>query len=452
VTDPAAPPLPPQGTPSGGPSRLSLALFLLALAIALVGGASLLLLGGSGAGSSAPSPTGSPTAATSVASGSSPAASPTAASGSATPPASGLSDAALVAAVEAVEAQVPALRGLQPTRPVPSRVIGEVQLTAELAQRFRDENPHARIAAQGALLARLGLLPAGTDLEALEEELLGSQVIGFYDDEAKTLSIVQRGGTFGPLERTTVAHEFTHALQDQHFDLAKLGTDDPTNGDRASARLALAEGDATLLMGLWSLQHLSAAEQAELARQSSDPAQLALLARMPPFLVQQLLFPYQQGAAFVGRLYASGGWSAVDAVYAHPPDSSAQILHPELYARRLEPLAVDVGAATLTAALDAAAGTGWRATYEDTLGEFTLGQWLTRGVGADGSAAASGWLGDRAVYLEGPAGHWYLVFKTVYDSSTSAARFAAAARASLAGLAGQAAVTIGADVPLLPGP
>jgi hypothetical protein len=445
VTDPGAPLPPPQGTVPAAPSRLPLALTLLALAVALVGCASLLLYGGSGTGATATPPASSLAATPSLSPASSPGATATAAPGSATPGSSGLSDPALVAAVEAVEAQVPALRGLQPLRAVPSRVIGEAQLVTELAQRFREENPHARIAAQGAFLARLGLLPAGTDLEALEEELLGSQVIGFYDDTIKTLSIVQRGGAFGPLERTTVAHEFTHALQDQHFDLAKLGTDDPSNGDRASARLALAEGDASLLMGLWSYQHLSAAEQAELVRESSDPAQLALLARMPPFLVQQLLFPYQQGAAFVGRLYGSGGWGAVDAAYARPPDSSAQILHPELYASGLEPLAVDVGATNLARALDAAAGAGWRATYEDTLGEFTLGQWLTRGVGADAAASVAGWRGDRAVYLQGPGGHWYLVLKTAFEDAVAAATFSAAAQASAAGLAPQVAVRTSAD-------
>lgn len=460
MTDPGAPLQEPQITPRGSPSRLPLALALLALAVALVGGASLLLLGGSGSGATVSPTTPSLPATPSGAAEGSSSASASTPSSSATPGASALSDPALLAAVEAVEAQVPALRGLQPIRPVPSRVIGEAQLVAELAQRFRDENPHARIAAQGAFLARLGLLPAGMDLEALEEELLGSQVIGLYDDKAKTLSIVQRGGAFGPLERTTVAHEFTHALQDQHFDLAKLGTDDPSNGDRASARLALAEGDATLLMGLWSFQHLTAADQAELLRQSSDPAQLALLARMPPFLVQQLLFPYQQGAAFVGRLYGSGGWGAVDAAYAHPPDSSAQILHPELYTSGVAPLAVGVDAAGLARALDGAAGPGWRVGYEDTLGEFTLGQWLTRGVGADAAASVSGWRGDRAAYLEGPAGRWYLVIRATFDSASSAATFAAAARATSAGLAPQAAVATAkdgrtvsvtlADVPLLP--
>jgi len=454
VIEPAAP-QPPAPRPSGPPSRLPLAIAVLVLLVTLVGVGSLLLVGaGQPAASNPPSGTIPSITPSPAPSGSGPGASDSAgASG-------GLSDPQLLAAIAAVEAQVPGLRGLQPTREVPSRVIGEAQLVAELEQRFRDENPHERIAAQGAFLTRLGLLPAGADLEALEERLLGSQVIGFYDDKAKALSVVQRGGSFGPLERTTVAHEFTHALQDQHFGLAGLGTDDPSNGDRASARLALVEGDATLLMGLWSTRYLSAAEQLDLLRQSSDPQQLALLASLPPFLVQQLLFPYQQGAAFVSGLYARGGWPAVDAVYERPPDSSAQVLHPDLYAGHVAPLPVDGGATALARALDATRGSGWHATYQDTLGEFTLGQWLARGAGTDGAASAAGWRGDGAVYLEGPAGHWYLVIKAVLDGSDEAARFAAAATASLAGLDGQSRVETApdgrtvtvtlADVPLLP--
>ncbi|MGZ3585682.1 MAG: hypothetical protein ACXVAE_07615 [Candidatus Limnocylindrales bacterium] len=433
---PVAPPAEPSRAASSRPP-LGLLLVLGSIIVAVVGLATLWQQPGfpgttASAAVSPPSATPGGTAAATSA--------PTAS----TTPGAGSVDPAISAAIEQVEREVPPLRGLQPTAAVPERILSAQQLVAELEQRFREENPHALLVAQGAFLARLGLLPAGTDLEALQLQLDGSQVIGFYDDKTKTLNVVQRGGTFGPLERSTVAHEYTHALQDQHFGLARLGTDDLSNGDRAGARLALAEGDATLVMQDWTLR-LSAADQLQLLQQSSDPKQLALLASMPPYLVQQLLFPYQRGLAFVTALQAQGGWAAVDAAYARPPDSSSQILHPELYAAKVEPVTVDVGAPSLVAALDRAAGSGWTASYQDTIGEFSLGQWLQRGAGADGAASVVGWRGDRAVYLEGPGGHWYLVIRTTFDTGDAAARFHAAAEASVRGLAASSAVTTAPD-------
>ncbi len=418
--------------PSGGGLPLPLLIFLLSIILVVVGLAAVWRQPGF-PGASAPPASASATATE----GPSPTATATAASGSADP--------GLAAAIAQVEAQVAALRDLQPTREVPSRVIGEQQLAAELTQRFREENPHERIAAQGAFLQRLGLLPAGSDLEGLTLELLNSQVIGFYDDRTRTLSVVQRGSAFGPLGRTTIAHEYTHALQDQHFGLAGLGTDDPSDGDRALARLSLVEGDATLLMQLWTQAQLRPDEQAQLLQQAADPTQLALLARLPPFLVQQLLFPYEQGLAFVNGLRQAGGWAAVDAAYARPPDSSAQILHPELYAAHEQPLAVALDAAALAKSLNGRGDGPWTVGYTDTLGEFTLGQWLQRGVGADGSPAAVGWRGDRAAYLEGPAGHWYAVSRSAWASAAAARVFANAAGATLAGLAPQTDVAVGAD-------
>src|SRR3972149_536860 len=68
----------------------------------------------------------------------------------------------------------------------------------------------------------------------------GRRARGFYDQDTRQMTLVERGsGTFGPLERATLAHEYTHALQDQHFGLADLGLDDLTQGDRALARLGV---------------------------------------------------------------------------------------------------------------------------------------------------------------------------------------------------------------------
>jgi hypothetical protein len=325
-----------------------------------------------------------------------------------------------------VEAAVPPLRGLEPRAEVQNRILDAAGLHAELVRLFDEAATPAEYAAGSRFGERLGLLPAGSDLRALQVALLEEEALGFYDQDTRQMTLVQRRGTaFGPLERATLAHEYTHALQDQHFGLADLGLDDLAHGDRALARLALVEGDASLLMQQWAAENLSFAEALKVLLQALDPRQQAVLASMPPILQRQLMFPYLDGLAFVTGLQAGGGWTAVDAAYSRPPDSTEQILHPEKYTVGEKPVAVaspdDLGRL----------GVGWTETLADTLGELTISVWLEPAAGAtDAAAAAAGWGGDRVTMYEGPDGAWLIVWSTAWDTSADAAEFAAAAAAS----------------------
>src|SRR5205823_1133055 len=133
-------------------------------------------------------------------------------------------------------------------------------------------------------------------------------------------------GQFGPAEKDTFAHEFTHALQDQYFDLGKLSPKHPDNDDRSLAIQALIEGDAVLMQRLWAQQKLSQDEINQLGQGGAD----SKLFSAPLFLREQLLFPYGDGFNFVRQTYQQrGGYVGVDDVFLHPPDSTEQILHPE---------------------------------------------------------------------------------------------------------------------------
>ncbi len=338
----------------------------------------------------------------------------------------GTLEPAVAAAIAEVEAAVPPLRGLEPRAEVPNRILDAAGLHAELLRLFDEAATPAEYAAQSRFGERLGLLPAGSDLRALQLALLEEEALGFYDQDTRQMTLVQRGGAaFGPLERATLAHEYTHALQDQHFRLADLGLDDLAQGDRALARLALVEGDASLLMQQWAAQNLSFAEALKVLIQALDPRQQAVLAGMPPILQRQLTFPYLDGLTFVTGLQAAGGWTAVDAAYSRPPDSTEQILHPEKYTVGEGPVAVtspdDLGRL----------GAGWTETLTDTEGELTISVWLEPSAGAKGAgAAAAGWGGDRVTMYEGPDGAWLIVWSTAWDTPADAAEFAAAAAAS----------------------
>ena len=120
-------------------------------------------------------------------------------------------------------AQVPAIRGLQPTSPVPYRFITRDQFATDFQAQFAHDNPPAQLKAEESLDKHLGLLPADADLAALATKLYTSQVLAYYDPATKDFTVIEQpGAQFTPADRVTVAHEYDHALQDQHWDLTKL--------------------------------------------------------------------------------------------------------------------------------------------------------------------------------------------------------------------------------------
>jgi hypothetical protein len=341
----------------------------------------------------------------------------------------------------AIEEQVRAIRGLEEKVSVQPKVLDEAALTDYVKEQFRKDNPAQLVEANERLLKVLGLFPADASLEDLYIGLLSSQVAGLYNPTDKTLYVVSRSGGLGPGEKTTFAHEYTHALQDQNFGLEKLNLDATGDSDGAIARLSLVEGDATLLMTLWQIDNLTQAEIIRLLGESLNPALTGPLEAMPPVLRESLLFPYTSGLNFIQRLHSGGGWAAVDAAFAEPPASTEQVIHPEKYDSGEQPAVVD-----LPDDLAGRMGTGWSLGLEDTLGEFQLKVWLANA--ADGAAteqgdatkAAAGWGGDRVAVLFGPGGATAVVIDSQWDSPSDAAEFATQTELVVASLSGEGEV------------
>jgi hypothetical protein len=294
-----------------------------------------------------------------------------------------------------IESEVVRLRGLQPTGPVERALLSPEQLRQHVLDDFLADYPPEEAADDALVFALLGLLAPGFDLYGLYLDLYSEQIAGFYDDEVKQMFVVQGAG-FGGAERVTHAHEYTHALQDQRFGLSEgLGYNDEAceaDSERCAGVQALIEGDATLLEQQWLLTYGTQQDWDDINR-FYDNYQSPVFDSAPLFLQQDFLFPYESGYTFVNLLFLKGGWAAVDAVYADPPSSTEQILHPERYPRD-RPIQLQVP--DLLPAL----GEGWREVDRDVLGE-----WFTRLVlqerleAAQAEPAAEGWGGD-----------YYLVF------------------------------------------
>ena len=340
-------------------------------------------------------------------------------------------------ALALVRRTLPVVRELAFTAPVPVAVLDPAAISATLVREIDDSYAPGEFEHMQAVYARLGLLPAGTPLRPALQRLYEEEGAGFYDPRRKELVVASRAlraggfwiGLLGGLTgrdfvgEFLVAHELTHALQDQHYGIPS----DPepltdAHGDALLARHALLEGDATLTGFAYT-------RGGELDRATIGwiEAQLRgvageLAARYPdvPEVVRQsLAFQYDAGTAFVGWALADGGWAAVDRVHTDPPASTEQVLHPARYfGVRDVPVPVTVVG---TEGLEAA---GWTRILDDTIGELQIRVLAARVLGRErGAQVADGWGGDRVRALE-RGGDLVLVWMTAWDSPAEAAEFA----------------------------
>ena len=343
----------------------------------------------------------------------------------------------------AIRNDVEAIRGLQPSEAVDPVTIDEAQLRKNLTAEFDAETTASDLKFSENVLITLGLLPAGSSLRELTLDLQGSQVAGYYSPDKNQLFVVSRSGGLGPAEEVTYSHEFTHQLQDQTFNLDKLGADATNQTDRALAQLALVEGDAVSVQNRWTTANLTPEEMGQLLSASLDPKALEALQNAPAYLRDTSLFPYLRGNPFVETIIASGGYKAVDAAFADPPVSTEQILHPEKYAAGEAPKVVKIP--TL---FDPALPRGWKAMGQDTLGELILRTWLVRGgvASAQATTAAAGWGGDRLELYASPNGITLLLV-TQWDGLSDASEFAVAAKAAVQGLGLKGGVVFREEAP-----
>ena len=333
-----------------------------------------------------------------------------------------------------IEQEVAEMRGLQPTGEVDRRTIDRAELTTQIEQLYRAEAPPELVAARERFYKALDLLPADASLDDLEIEMLSAGVAGYYRDDQKRLYVVSTSGNVGATEKITFAHEFNHALQDQHYPIFKEQEGVTNRTDWLMARQALYEGDSSLLMTLWASENFSGEDFQNLLQEGlNDPSQ-QILQRMPAILREPLLYPYTTGLGFVQGQYGSGGWDAVDAMYEAEPETTEQVLHPEKYEAREGAIAIE-----LPDDLEERIGPGFERTLDDTFGEFQTSVWLTDAGVANASEAAAGWGGDRLVVLDDGT-NWAALLATEWDSADEAAEFEAAAGPAVDALANPAAL------------
>jgi hypothetical protein len=306
------------------------------------------------------------------------------------------------------------IRQLQPKQPVPLELVDPATLRQELLASFENQEAVAELEASRKLLVMLGLLSPDADLHGLLVDLYAENIAGYYSRADKKMHVVSTRDGFGPQEKVTLAHEFTHALQDQYFDLATVQARGEENGDRSLAVQALIEGDATLTMVLYAQVYLSTEELFQLQTAGSA----GTVGNAPLVVRDEVSFPYNEGVLFALQLYQEGGFEAVNRAFRDPPTSTEQILHPEKYLAREEP--TEVRLPDLAVAL----GPGWRQLRSDVLGELDFRILLQQFSSPDNAAlGAAGWAGDRFMLLENQQGMNVLVIDSLWDTNDEAGEF-----------------------------
>jgi hypothetical protein len=340
------------------------------------------------------------------------------------------------AKVARIETELQQVRELSFTKPVPLVVESQKEAQRDIEAQLAHEVSDEEFGLAGRAGSLIGLYPAGIDLKQETLKLLDEQVAGFYDPDSKRMILVNgtieagvwNGATEFVMQRDLIgemvlAHELTHALQDQHFDLGSKLDALKDNDDRALALKSIAEGDATIT-GFGCV--VGGMDQARLdmlvAQLSQLPQMFAKEAKSAPEgLRAPLIFQYSAGVKFVAEAYRRGGYGAVDRLFRKPPQSSQQILHPELYFDHPTPPA-EITVTGYQPALN-----GWSKADENSEGELMLSVILKLafGTGAQQVALAQSWRGDRIVSLtRGP--ELSVIWLIDLSSERAASHFAAA--------------------------
>ncbi len=318
--------------------------------------------------------------------------------------------------------KVEEVRGLGLRRPVEVRFLTQEELAVRWKIDMKRHWPeHERLADEKAMVA-FGFMSARSDLSKLVDESVGEGIAGFYEFDSKGLFVIGDHKDLGAFDQVTIAHEITHAMQDQTYDLDGMFARVEKDDDRALVLRALVEGDAMLSESLY--QGKARLDREELMVEAAEESLFYQSYReAPPVLGLTALFPYVQGAEWVRQLHDRQGWSGVNAAYKRLPASTEQILHPEKYTQGDQPVSVKLP--NLVPVL----GKGWKQLHTNTLGEY---QALVLVSGGDTSQqvytrAAAGWEGDKyGVYSETSGAGSALVWESRWETEKDATEFTVA--------------------------
>lgn len=345
-------------------------------------------------------------------------------------------NAALIAATQEVLKETSEVRQLAILRPVQSSTQSRAEIERAVMKNLDEEITPADMHAAEVTLKKLGLAPPDFQYRALMIRLLTEQVAGYYEPKTRQFYLADWIDLDG--QRPIMAHELTHALQDQHFNLRRFDHWPKGDSDAELATHALIEGDATMTMAMYvasnpfrALTFLKSMGAMSIATEELDKA--------PRSVRESLLFPYQEGMNFTRALHKQGGWPEVSKAFTTLPQSTEQILHPDKYFSREGPVKVTVPDITSLlnngskksevrsqrSVVGFQAAATWKRLASDVNGEWgfylILDEFLKSA--AESRRAAAGWAGDRTAVYENQKGDVLYISLSNWDTENDAREF-----------------------------
>jgi hypothetical protein len=312
-------------------------------------------------------------------------------------PAAGTTNAEFAAAADEVLHQMSEITGLKLLTPLKKSLRSREQIRAYVINEMKEDKDEAERYAGERSAEAFGLLPKGFDLDNFMIDLLTEQIAGLYDP--KTHEFYVADWIPASDQKMVMAHELTHALQDQHFKIDNWVKAARPNDDAELARESVLEGSAMaamvdyLLQGTGrSLQDLPDIDPSMLV---GDMESTPMLKKAPPFLRDALIFPYLDGLNFSAAIVRPKGWGALDGVFAKPPVSTQQIMHPATYFSFRVPPKAELPS------LDKDLGSDWTRLEDNLMGEFGWKEVLRQFIGEDrATPLAAAWSSDRYILFE----------------------------------------------------
>ena len=319
------------------------------------------------------------------------------------------------------------ISGMKLRHPVPCDYITKEKINAFLKERMKDATSPEEIRAEELALKKFGFVPQDFDLARTTVDLLTEQAAAFYDYNKKKLFITE--STPSDTQEPVLAHELSHALADQSFNLARFIRQGRKSDDGSTARLAVMEGQATWLMSEY------------LARKSGQslkdaPALASVVSRLgegaagefpvydnaPLYMRLTLVFPYATGMLFQNAVCERDGLEGFAEVFRRAPVSTQQVIHPEDYFSNVQP--------TQPKLPDAHLPRGYKSLVGGALGEFDHAVLLEQFLGKQQAAEiAPHWRGCNFELRENKkAGRVVLLYAAEWDSEESGLRYFAAYR------------------------
>jgi len=242
--------------------------------------------------------------------------------------------------------------GLPIKSTVKRRLTTRAEVEKYLDEKFNDDEGAKRLERDQIVLKKFGLLDRDFELKPFLVALLKEQIEAYYDSKTKTVNLLD--WVDADEQKPVLAHELTHALQDQHSDLedwdnqtpddvstnAPGDTDHLQKDEMDTARDAVAEGQATAVMMDYVLKPLGKSlvkdpEVLDILKDQMTGADSPVMARAPLLLSESMLFPYKEGLSFEQDVWMDEGRDAAFAgALDRPPTSTWEVINPRVYEKK----------------------------------------------------------------------------------------------------------------------